>query len=62
MFLVFLYYLVFIPVSTYGGKYAVDSLKINGFIVEIVSMLINFITEYLYDRFVVFKNSIDTRE
>jgi hypothetical protein len=31
-------------------------------IVTILNMLLNFVTEYLYDRFVVFGKSIDTNK
>ena len=32
----------------------------NEYFVLVITMIINFITEYLYDRFVVFGKSIDT--
>ena len=59
---VFIYYLIFTPLSTIGGNYLAETLKWNGTIVTLLNMLINFITEYLYDRFIVFGNSIDTKE
>ena len=59
---VFIYYLIFTPLSTIGGNYLAESLKWNGTIVTLLNMIINFITEYLYDRFIVFGNSIDTKE
>lgn len=59
---VFIYYLIFTPVSTIGGNYLAETLKWNGTIVTLLNMLINFVTEYLYDRFIVFGNSIDTKE
>ena len=59
---VFIYYLIFTPLSTIGGNYLAESLKWNGTIVTLLNMIINFITEYLYDRFLVFGNSIDTKE
>ena len=34
----------------------------NDFLVEILTMALNFVTEYLYDRFVVFRGSIDTND
>ena len=58
---VFIYYLIFTPLSTIGGNYLAETLKWNGTIVTLLNMLINFVTEYLYDRFFVFKNSIDTK-
>lgn len=59
---VFIYYLIFTPLSTIGGNYLAETLKWNGTIVTLINMIINFITEYLYDRFIVFGNSIDTKE
>lgn len=54
-----LYYLIFTPLSTYGGDYLVKA-GFNEYIVEFLSMALNFITEYLFDRFIVFKDTIDT--
>ena len=60
MFQVFLFYLVFTPVSTYLGN-TLESSGWNGNIVTLLMMVANFVTEYLYDRFYVFKDSIDTK-
>ena len=62
MFLVFLFYLVFTPISTILGNYLVESLGWNDFVVTIINMLANFILEYLYDEFVVFKGNIDNKK
>ena len=61
MTLVLAYYLVFIPISVFGGN-ALESLwgSNYGILVTILMMIINFITEFIWDRFVVFRNSIDT--
>lgn len=61
MALVFLYYLVFTPLSTILVKRLTD-IGWNEYVVTILNMLINFVTEYLFDRFVVFRNSIDTND
>lgn len=61
MMKVFLFYLVFTPASTIFGNYLAESLHWNGTIVTIINMLLNFILEFLYDRFYVFKDSIDTK-
>ena len=53
------YYAVFTPLSTIGGDWLVN-IGWNETIVLILSMLLNFVTEFLFYRFVVFRNSIDT--
>ena len=62
MLLVFLYYLVFTPVTTIGGNLLVEQLGWNEYLVTGLNMALNFVTEYLYDRFVVFRDSIDTAQ
>ena len=59
---VFGYYLVFTPITTIMGNYLVETLHWNGTLVTIINMILNFITEYLFDRFVVFRDSIDTKK
>ncbi len=53
------YYLVFTPLSTWGGQ-VLNDLGWNEYIVLAVSMVTNFVTEFLYDRYVVFGASLDT--
>ena len=61
MIKVIAYYIIFTPLSVcFGQMYLVNKVGLNGTVIEIIMMLINFITEYLYQRFYVFKNSIDT--
>ena len=60
MALVALFYLVFTPVSTILGNYMAESGGVNEYIVTICNMLSNFVLEYLYDRFIVFRATIDT--
>jgi putative flippase GtrA len=61
MTLVFLYYLVFTPLSTWWGD-ALTNLNWNEYIVLGGTMVINFITEFLYQCFVVFRNTANTNE
>ncbi len=56
------YYLVFTPLSTMLGSYLADSLGWNDFLVTAINMALNFVTEYLYDTFVVFRGTIDTND
>lgn len=55
------FYVVFTPLSTWGGQ-LLESAGWNEYLVLALSMLANFVLEYLYDRFVVFGKSIDTRK
>lgn len=55
------FYIVFTPTSTIFGNYLAESLHWNATIVTIINMALNFILEFLYDRFYVFGKSIDTR-
>ncbi|MBE6990663.1 MAG: GtrA family protein [Ruminococcaceae bacterium] len=59
---VFGYYCVFTPLSTILGNYLAETLGWNEYLVTILNMLLNFVTEYLFDRFVVFRDSIDTND
>jgi putative flippase GtrA len=59
MLLVLLFYAVFTPVSTILGELAENN-GVNEYIVLIITMISNFILEFLYTRFVVYKNSCDT--
>jgi len=62
MFKVFLFYLVFTPLSTLLERYIVDTLHWSEYIATGINMILNFVLEYLYDRFFVFKDSIDTNK
>lgn len=54
------FYLVFTPLSTWWTAALTEGAGWNKFLVELLTMLTNFVTEYLFQRFVVFRNSIDT--
>ena len=54
------FYVVFTPLSTWWTAVLTDSVGINEYIVLAGTMIINFVTEYLYDRFVVFGKTIDS--
>ena len=62
MLKVLAYYVVFAPLSIWLAQmYLIDSLEWNEFLVKAIVMLVNFITEFLYQRFFVFRDSLDTR-
>ena len=54
------YYAVFTPLSTWAGNYLAETLGWNDFLVTALNMVVNFVTEFLYQRFFVFGKSIDT--
>ncbi|MBO4693124.1 MAG: GtrA family protein [Clostridia bacterium] len=55
------YYAVFTPLSTIWTAYLTsDKIGINEYVVLAGTMIINFVTEYLFQRFAVFGRSIDT--
>jgi len=54
------FYAVFTPLTTFGGDYLVESLHWNDYVVTLLNMALNLSTEYLYDRFFVFRGSLDT--
>jgi uncharacterized membrane protein len=62
MFLTFLFYVVFTPLSTLWTKFFTEDLQINEYIIQAGTMIINFVTEFIYQKFVVFRNSIDSAE
>ena len=57
---VFGFYCVFTPLSTWLGGYLADTLEWNEYLVTLLNMAANFILEFLFDRFVVFRGSLDT--
>ena len=59
MLLVLAFYAVFTPVSTVLGDWAEGS-GVNEYLVLIVTMVANLALEFLYTRFVVYRNSCDT--
>lgn len=62
MLKVFGYYLIFTPLTTIGGKYLEGTLGWNGDLVTLINMALNLITEFLFDRYVVYRDSIDTND
>ena len=54
------FYMVFTPLSTWWTAVLTEKAGVNEYIVLALTMLINFTTEYLYQRLFVFGKSIDT--
>ena len=61
MLLVALFYVVFTPLSTWGGD-ALTKAGWNDFLVLALTMALNFVLEFLYQRFVVYRGRIDTND
>ena len=57
---VFLFYLIFTPASTFLGNWLAETVGWNEYLVTGLNMAMNFVLEFLYDRFFVFRDSIDT--
>lgn len=53
------FYLVFTPLSIWWGV-ALVGVGVNNYIVMAMTMIINFITEFIYQKFVVFRGSINS--
>ena len=63
MLKVAVFYVVFTPLSTWWTAALTEpayGVMLNEYIVLAGTMLINFVTEYLFDRFFVFGSSLDT--
>lgn len=59
---VIVFYAIFTPTSTILGNFLAENLGWNSILVTILNMLANFVLEYLYDRYIVFKSTIDTKQ
>ena len=56
---VFAYYCVFTPLSTLFGNYLTGSLHWNDYLVTGLNMLLNLVTEFLYQKYYVFRDSLE---
>lgn len=59
MILVLVFYTIFTPVTTILGDWLAEDLMWNEYVVTIINMLLNLSLEYLYQRYVVYRNKID---
>lgn len=60
MLKLFGFYAVFTPLSTLGGHLA-ENIGINDYIILTVTMLSNFLLEFLFSKFVIYRNQENTR-
>ena len=54
------YYAVFTPATTLLGNYLAEDLGWNEYIVTGINMVLNLTTEFLFQRYVVYGNSVDS--
>jgi putative flippase GtrA len=59
--LVALYYAVFTPLSTWWSKLFVDQWGWNNYLVLAATMLVNFVTEFCWQRLVIYRGKVDTK-
>ncbi len=61
MMLVLAFYAVFTPATTILGNYLAEDLLWNEYVVTGINMGLNLSLEYLYQRYVVYRNKVDNR-
>ena len=61
MLLVLAFYAVFTPATTILGDWLAEDLLWNEYLVTGINMLLNLSLEYLYQRYVVYRNKVDNR-
>ena len=54
------FYAVFTPLSTWLGHLA-EKAMVNDYLILIITMLSNFVLEFLFSKFVIYKNKENTR-
>jgi len=60
MSLAFLFYCAFVPASVFGGN-ALEGIGWNGTLVTVLMMVINFVLEFLWQKFVVFNDRVTNK-
>ena len=60
MLLVLAYYAVFTPATTILGNWLAEDLGWNEYLVTGINMLLNVTTEFLWQKYVVYRHQIDT--
>ena len=61
MLLVALFYLVFTPALAWWGT-LLERAGVHAWLIEAINLLANFVLEFLYQRFVVYRGRIDTND
>lgn len=60
MLKLFGFYAVFTPLSTWLGHIA-ETIGVNDYIILVVTMLLNFVLEFLFSKFLIYRNQENTR-
>ena len=60
MALVALYYAVFTPATTWLG-HALEAAGMHDWLIQAINMLLNFVTEFLFQKFVVYREKGDAK-
>ena len=55
------YYAVFTPLTTWLGDYLAETMGWNEYLVTMLNMALNLVTEYLFQRYVVYRNKVDNK-
>ena len=61
MLLVLAFYAVFTPITTVLGNWLAEDIMWNEYLVTGINMFLNLTLEYVYQRYVVYRNKIDNR-
>ena len=61
MLLVLAFYAIFTPSTTLLGDWLAEDLLWNEYLVTGINMLLNLSLEYIYQRYVVYRNKVDNR-
>lgn len=56
------YYCIFTPTTTLLGNWLAEGLGWNEYLVTAINMALNLSTEYLFQRYVVYRNKIDNNK
>jgi putative flippase GtrA len=62
MLKVAMFYLVFTPASTALEHFMTVNLGMNEYLATAINMILNFTTEFLYQRYYVFAKTIDSAQ
>ena len=56
------FYIVFTPLSTLLGNFLAENCGWNDFLVTGLNMALNLVSEYFYDRYFVYRKTVDTNK